>query len=134
MALKKMSKQEVPMTLGAFDPVGHVVIAFESDEHAERAAQALLDDGFYEDDIVRFTASEEASTMTDMLTRTSGIAEFGFEAVLMRRYRQLAAEGCGWLVVFAPETVRAERVADIARQHGARIAERYRRLVIEDLI
>ena len=52
----------------------------------------------------------------------------------MRRYRQLAAEGCGWLVVFAPETVRAERVAAIARQHGARIAERYRRLIIEDLI
>jgi hypothetical protein len=38
------------------------------------------------------------------------------------------------LIVFAPEDDKASRVADVARTHGALMAEKYHRLVIEDLI
>ena len=52
----------------------------------------------------------------------------------MRRYQELAREGASWLIVYAPEDDRASRVAEVAKTHGALMAEKYHRLVIEDLI
>ena len=52
----------------------------------------------------------------------------------MRKYRELAARGASWLIVFAPEDDQAERVASTVRGHGALLAEKYHRLVIEDLL
>jgi hypothetical protein len=39
-----------------------------------------------------------------------------------------------WLIVFAPDDERAAKVAEAAKAHGARMAEKYHRLVIEDLL
>lgn len=134
MALKRMSKEDMPLSFGAFNPVGHIVIGFDEPAEAEQAVQSLLNTGFDPEDIVRYSAEEGASEMERRLASASGAAEFGTEVRLMRRYKQLADEGCCWLVVFAPEPAQARRVAEIAREAGACIAERYGRLVIEDLI
>ena len=64
----------------------------------------------------------------------TGLAGFGYEVSLMRRYQELAREGASWLIVYAPQDDKASRVADVARTHGALMAEKYHRLVIEDLI
>ena len=50
------------------------------------------------------------------------------------RQRRLAREGASWLIVFAPDDAQTERVAEVAREHGALMAERYHRLAIQDLI
>lgn len=134
MTLKRMTKDDVPRSFGAFKPVGHVVLAFADDAQASRAAQALRHEGFGAADIVQYSAVEEAETMRDLLGAASGTAEFGHEVLLMRRYRELAEQGCGWLVVFAPDDAHAERVARVARRCEARLAEKYHRLVVEDLI
>jgi hypothetical protein len=69
-----------------------------------------------------------------MIRKASGAAGFGYEINLMRRYLTLAGEGCGWLVVYAPEDDQVVKVAQIAKRFGARTAVRYGRLVNEDLI
>jgi hypothetical protein len=53
---------------------------------------------------------------------------------MMRRYQQLAREGASWLIVYAPDEARTNRVAEAVRPHGALLAEKYNSLVIEDLI
>jgi hypothetical protein len=64
----------------------------------------------------------------------SNTRSFGYEVSLMRRFQELAKEGASWLIVFAPEDDKAARVAEVAKSRGALIAEKYHRLVIEDLI
>lgn len=134
MALKRMTKADHPQSLGAFKPVGHVVVAMPDDTRAARTVQALLAQGFERDDILEYTAAEENDEMDRMLQYTSDFAGFGYEVTLMRRYKELAGQGASWLIVFAPEDDQAERVAAAAREHGALLAEKYHRLVIEDLI
>ncbi|MCW5665551.1 MAG: hypothetical protein KIT35_17100 [Piscinibacter sp.] len=134
MALKRMTKADHPQSLGAFKPVGHVVVAMPDDRAAAAAVQALLQQGFEREDILEYSAAEENDEMDRMLQHASDFAGFGYEITLMRRYKALAAEGASWLIVFAPEDVQAGRVAETARAHGALLAEKYHRLVIEDLI
>lgn len=131
---KRLTKQDRPETLGSFKPVGYVVIAFEDDAKTDEAARALSEAGFGEQDQIRYSAAEAQERMEHMLQHSSEFAGFGYEVTLMRRYQELGAEGCGWLMVFAPEEAKAQQVADIARRFGARMAVHYHTLVVEDLI
>ena len=136
MAIKRMTKADHPQSFGAFKPVGHVVVAMPDDVRAAAAAQALRASGFEAEDILEYTAAEEDDEMDRMLADAdaTGLAGFGYEVSLMRRYQELAKEGASWLIVYAPEDDQASRVADVVKNHGALIAEKYHRLVIEDLI
>ena len=134
MVIKRMTKADHPQSFGAFKPVGHVVVAMPDDARAAAAVRALRDAGFEADDILEYTAAEEDDEMDRMLQNASDLAGFGYEVSLMRRYQELAKDGASWLIVFAPEDDKASRVAEVARAHGALMAEKYHRLVIEDLI
>ncbi len=134
MAIKRMTKQDHPQSFGAFKPVGHVVLAFADDAAAGRARQALLQAGFEAEDVLAYSAAEEHNEMVRMLQHASDFAGFGYELTLMRRYKALAERGASWLIVYAPEDEQAGRVAAVARQQGALLAEKYHLLVIEDLV
>lgn len=134
MTIKRLTKADHPQSFGAFKPVGHVVVAMPDDESAAAAVRALLEAGFEPEDILEYTAAEEDDEMDRMLAHTSGMAGFGYEVSLMRRYQQLAKQGASWLIVYAPDDAAGYRVADVVREHGARLAEKYHRLTIEDLI
>lgn len=134
MAIKRMTKADHPQSFGTFKPVGHVVVAMPDDERAARAVRALYERGFETEDVLQYTAAEEDDEMDRMLQHASDFAGFGYEVSLMRRYKQLANEGASWLIVYAPDDDHAQRVADTVREHGALLAEKYHRLVIEDLI
>lgn len=134
MAYKRLSKADHPQSFGTFKPVGHVVVAMPDDPRAAAAVRDLRAAGFAADDILEYSAAEEGDEMDRMLARTSGVAGFGYEVALMRKYQELAKGGASWLIVFAPEPAQQQRVTDVARRHGALMAEMYHRLVIEDLI
>jgi hypothetical protein len=134
MTIKRMTKADHPLSFGAFKPVGHVVVAMPDDTRAAAAVQALRAAGFEAEDILEYTAAEEDDEMDRMLAHTSDMAGFGYEVSLMRRYKELAHEGASWLIVFAPDDARAYKVADAVKPHGALMAEKYHRLVIEDLL
>jgi hypothetical protein len=134
MAIRRLTKSDRPMTLGAFKPVGHVVVALPDDETALAAIRSLNAAGFDPDDVLHYTADEEGAQMEQMLQHASEFAGFGYEVTLMRRYRTLAREGCAWLLVYAPDAQSTARVAEVARRHGARLAEKYHWLAVEDLV
>ena len=134
MAFKRLSKTDHPQSFGTFKPVGHVVVALPDDARAAAAVRALHAAGFAADDILQYSAAEEGDEMDRMLSHTSGVAGFGYEVALMRKYRELARDGASWLVVFAPEPAQRQHIADVVQAHGALMAEMYHRLVIEDLL
>jgi hypothetical protein len=131
---KRMTKGQLQESLGAFNPVGHAVLAFADDKAAGEAAKAVRDAGFGAEDVLLFTSGELFPDLKEMLRNASGAAGFGYEINLMRRYMTLASEGAGWVVVYAPDDAQTERVAAVAKQLGARSAVHYGRLVHEDLI
>ncbi|MGY4827399.1 hypothetical protein ACVNIS_02330 [Sphaerotilaceae bacterium SBD11-9] len=134
MAIKRMTKGDRPQSLGSYNPVGHVLVALPSEALAQEAHQALREIGFDDDDLLLYTADEERAQMGDMLSHASQLSGFGYEVTLMRRYQTLASEGCGWLLVYAPDAPHTERVTELARRFGARSAVKYHWLVVEDLI
>jgi len=134
MAIKRMTKADLPQSLGAFKPVGHVLMALRDENQAREAVQALHQAGFDDEDVLQFTAGEHEGRMDQMLDHTSAIAGFGYEIVLMRRYKKLSAEGCRWLLIYAPDDDEAQRVAEVAQRFGSPMAVKYHRLVEEDLI
>ncbi len=128
-----MEKSDPPKSFGVFKPVGHTVIAFASDAAMQTAVSALLEQGFSASDLVRYTPREmEAQADADMLS-ASPLASVGQELNLVRSQRELAQNGCSFLVVHAPEDEQAERVAAVVRSMKATAAQRYGRFIIEDL-
>ena len=121
-------------TLGALNPVGHAILAFESDAVAANAKDALLKDGFASADILSYSSAELFPDLEEMMRTASDAAGFGYEIVLMRRYMTLASEGCGWLIVYVPEDAQTTQVQNVAKQFAAKSAVRYGRLMSEDLV
>jgi hypothetical protein len=129
-----MTKGEFQESLGALNPVGHAVLALPDDDAAKQAKDALLQAGFGEADILTYTSAELFPNLDDMMRHASGAAGFGYEITLMRLYMTLAGEGCGWLVVWAPDEKHTAQVTEIAKRFNARSAVHYGRLLHEDLI
>ena len=85
-------------------------------------------------DILTYTSAELFPNLDEMMRHASGAAGFGYEITLMRRYMTLAGEGCGWLVVYAPDEKHTAQVTEVAKRFNAKSAVHYGRLLHEDLI
>jgi len=131
---KPLTASTLPTTLGAFNPVGHVMAALPSADASAQATGQLCDAGFAPEHIVDFSARYGAQAMAEMIEGASGAAGFGAELSLMRRYLELAREGYRWLLVYAPDDAQAEQVKAIALANGAPVAVKYHLLAVEDLI
>jgi len=137
MTVKRMTKAgliESLGTLGTFNPVGHIVLAFVDEAAAASAAQALHEAGLEAADVLAFSSAELRPPLEALLRASSGAAGFGYEVTLVRRYIDLANQGAGWLVVRAPDDDVTGRVQAIARRFEARAGVRYHRLASEELI
>ena len=131
---KRLTKEDIRSSDGVLNPVGHVVLAFESDDVTAEAVKALKEAGFSDEDVLVYTASEATPRLRERVKTASEAAGFGYEITLMRRYLALAEQGCGWLIVYAPTDEAAGQITDIATRLQAMCAVRYHRLVNEDLI
>lgn len=134
MAIRRMTKADLPQSMGAFKPVGHELMALRDEQQAAAAVQALHDASFDDEDILQFSTDEQADRINYMLDHASDFAGFGYEIVLMRRYKKLCDVGCRWPLVYAPEDDEAQRVAEVAHRFHAPAAVKYHRLVEEELI
>jgi hypothetical protein len=131
---KPMHKDAPPKSFGVLKPVGHVVVGFTQARERDAAAQALAQRGFGDDDLVPFEADEMHAQLEQQLGRASGTADFGYEVVLARHYLDLAHDGHVWLVVRAGDDKRSAVITDVAREHGAVLADRYGTLVVEQML
>lgn len=129
-----MKKSDHPEAFGVFKPVGHVVVSFPEAKDQQGAAEALAKAGFAGGEVVSYTAQEMLAQIDEDLADASALASIGQEMNLVKAHRALAEKGFHWLVVHAPEDEQARRVADVVRPFKAERAQKYGRLIIEELI
>jgi hypothetical protein len=129
-----MAKSDTHTAYGVTKPVGFVLVSFPTEGDARAAIPELRSAGFEEGD-VSYYSPEQMKAQADADIHNAGIlATIGQELNLVRAHRDLAEAGHAFLSVRAPDEAQARKVADIARQHGADRAQKYGRLIIEELI
>ena len=117
---------------GVFKPVGHVLASFPNERDARSAMEALKTAGFPN---VAFYPAEEVLERAERDIRNSGVlANIGQELNLVKQQRDLAEQGHPFISVLAPQDDAAHRAADIIARYNSDRAQKYGRLIIEELI
>jgi hypothetical protein len=129
-----MEKNNPPKSFGVFKPVGHTVIAFQDAQAIEAAASALQQQGLDPASFIRYSSGEMKAQVESDLQTASPMASVGQELNLVKAHHALADEGCCFLVVYAPEDAQAKVVDAVIKSQHARAAQRYGRLMIEELV
>lgn len=121
---------------GVFYPTGHMVLMFPTPEDARHAADLLMQDGVSEDDLCLATPEEFERQIKgatdeddDML-----LPSVGTEAETAQRFRALAHDGHHALIVHAIAKITSWHVLDLLKDTHISYGQRYRFLVIEDLV
>jgi hypothetical protein len=125
------SQQENGADLGNFYPTHHVLLAFEQKQQADTARDGLRAAGFNEmreiDDREMISASQRG------LDTASLIAAMGSSLKMVELHNKLAKEGCHFLLVKAPSDEDTEKLMTVIRKNPYRLAQKYKRLVIQTL-
>jgi hypothetical protein len=127
-----MNNSNSQTAYGVFKPVGHVLASFPNERDAHAAVEALKTAGFPD---VAYYPPEDVLERTERDIRNSGVlANIGQELNLVKQQRDLAAQGHPFVSVLAPEDDAARRAADIVARYNADRAQKFGRLIIEELI
>jgi hypothetical protein len=119
---------------GVFYPTGYVFAMFPTEQDARGVGEALERDGLSEKPVMLLSPQQ----ILEKVVRTVGSADIplpsaGTEAATVRQYAALAGQGHWAVMVHAPDADDTEAVMRHVRQAPFSFAEKYRRLVIEDL-
>jgi hypothetical protein len=121
---------------GVFYPTGHLVLMFRTEQDARRAAELLRSDGLSEDDLCLAAPDEFERQIAGTRDEDDDVLlpSVGTESDTARRFRQLAREGHHALIVHAKAGLSSEHVREVLRDTPIAYGQRYRYLVIEDLV
>jgi hypothetical protein len=128
-----MDKLNPPTTFGVFKPVGHTLLAFPTPDALRHASSALAAVGFGGTSLVEYSASEMLRLADEELQSAGLLANFGYELDLLRAHRELAQQGCSFLIVHAPDDRLAAQVASLVGSLQPVTAQHYGRFLIRDL-
>lgn len=120
---------------GVFYPTGYMFLMFPGEQQARDAARRLASDGSSEESIS--LVSPEA--IHEKIARTVGNADIplpsaGTEADTVRRFAELASQGHWALMIHAPSGTESDRIMETLKDSGISYGQKYRHLVIEDLV
>jgi hypothetical protein len=130
----EMNKTDVPRSFGIFKPVGHTVICVRTSALLAAAEHAFREKGFAESSLTQYTPQEMIDQVEEDFLSASPIAEFGQELNLSRSHQELAKDGCSFLVIYAPDKESAAIVDELIETLKPVTAQRYGRLIIEELV
>ena len=127
-----MNNSNSQTAYGVFKPVGHVLASFPTERDARSAVEALKTAGFPN---VAFYPAEEVRERAERDIANAGVlASIGQELNLVKQQRDLAEQGHPFVSVLAPEDDAARRAADIVARYNADRAQKFGRLIIEELL
>jgi len=129
-----MQLSDHPQSFGVFKPVGHVIVSFPPQSDMQAAVEALSKAGFGSDDITAYTPDEMRAQADVDIDQAGVLAGIGQELNLVKAHRELAEKGHSFLVVRAPKDEQSSQVAEISKRFHASRAQKYGRLMIEELI
>jgi len=120
---------------GVFYPTGHVVMMLPTRDDAKQAMKALTDHGMSTETMTLLPPE----TVLNEIARTVGSADIplpsvGTEADTVRRMTDFASKGHWGLMVFAPHQKDSEDLMAWLKGVPVVYAQKYRQLVIEDLV
>lgn len=119
---------------GAFYPTGYSIVMFPNAADANRVGHQLIDGGVSGDDIYLIPPETVLAEILPTVSEAdSPLPSAGTDSATVRAYAELAREGHTALMVRTKDDAAAERLMAVVRQVPYSIAQRYRRLVIEDL-
>ena len=124
-------QEENGADLGNFYPTHHVLVAFDSAAQAGDALETAKSAGF--DELRQISSSEMASAARHGLETAGVLAALGSSLKMVELHKTLADEGCHFVLVKAPSDEDTERLMSQIRRKPFRMAQKYRRLVIEML-
>ena len=120
---------------GVFYPTGYIVLMFPSEQDARSAEQKLEHDGLSGEKIIFLTPG----VIQEKIARTVGSADIplpsaGSEADTVRRFAELAGQGHHALMIHAPHGDETAHIMQVLQGAPISYAQKYRQLVIEDLV
>ena len=130
-----MSNDMVSSIGGAFYPTGHSIVMFPDSGDAARIGRMLVEQQVVSGDEIYLLPAEQvlAQISPTVAEADNPLPSAGTEGAVVRALTKLAREGHAGLLVETPDEEAAERVMTVVRTVPYSIAQRYRRLVIEDL-
>ncbi len=129
-----MSHSRSQTSWGVYSPLGCVLASFPTEDDARAAIAELKAAGFDGDDVDYQSAEEVRRRATFDIVHSGLLARIGQEVNLAKARRELALEGHPFVAVYAPGAAATRRVAEIARHWHADCAQKFGRLIIEELI
>ena len=130
--MKKFTKPGFPRSFGDYSAAGHVVTAFTTDADAKKARETLLRDGFGEEDVTHYNKREVLWEFERSGQHACDPIASGQEVAKFEEYLELAAQGCGFLVVQTPEDDVANRAVRTVMPFGLKFAEKYKRWTLHE--
>ena len=134
--MKPFSMERMRNMRGVFYPTGHIVLMFPTEADARHACELLRHDGVKEDDLCLAKPEEFERQIIgcsddddDML-----LPSIGTESDTAVHFRELAHAGHHALIVHASAKLTSSHVLDLLHDSHISYGQRYRFLVIEDLV
>jgi hypothetical protein len=131
--MAKAVRAKFPTSFGVFSPTGHIVMAFANSDCTAMARAALLAEGFNESEVTRYTKEDVILECEKSSEHATDPLQMGQDVAKIAEYLALAKEGCGFLVVHAPEDERSKQAVKLVQPYGLKFAEKYNRLTLEEL-
>lgn len=134
--MKHFELESAMLTLsGVFYPTGYMFVMFPTEKDARDAEHALQEDGCSGESISLLTPQE----IQEKIVRTVGSADIplpsaGTEADTVRRFAELASQGHHALMIHAPTGKETEHIMQVLKDAPISYGQKYRQLVIEDLV
>jgi hypothetical protein len=119
---------------GTFYPTGWMVLLFPGEQQAREAARKLADAGVAEDRMMFMTPQDFERDIAGSKGDTAILPSAGTEGDTVRKMAELVRQGHHGLFVHAPEHDSSERVMEILRDTPVSFGQKYRTLVIEDVV
>lgn len=99
---RAVGESKLPKQFGMFYPRGYVVLAFQTDDAAERVWQLLVDGGYDEDDVrVMDPARVMEGSSHDLEHLSPLIKAFGSESDILESHKAGATSGQAFLIAYA---------------------------------
>ncbi len=120
---------------GVFYPTGYMVLMFPTERDARDAERKLEANGHNGEHSCLLTPAQ----IQEKIVRTVGNADTplpsaGTEADTVREYARLAGHGHHALMIHAPSHDETERIMAVLKDAPISYGQKYRHLVIEDLV
>lgn len=119
---------------GVFYPTGYMMLMFPGEQQARDAARALADGGIADEAVSLVTPADFQREIIGATGDDAILPSAGTEGDTVRRFAELSRQGHHGLLVHAPSGDESDRVMALLKDAPISYGQKYRRLVIEDIV